>query len=215
MTSSLLIGARGIGGRWVLVGTALLAPRAWAAPTFAVDQHVDPYDGCELWLGKADDSGVAPVRAECTWPDASPDRMTAALERYDQWGAFIPEIKEEKVLQAVDGKSLIWQHDDPGHGLSPRESQVWLSRAPSTRTFAWTTAQGAFQPHDDLAVVMPRDEGYWTVSAAPGGGLFVTEQLDIDPGGLVPHWLVHWFQTAGLAHDMGYLHGYLTASPTP
>lgn len=41
------------------------------------------------------------------------------------------------------------------------------------------------------------------------GGVNVIQELDIDPGGLVPHWLVHWFQTEGLAHDMGCLHGYL------
>lgn len=34
------------------------------------------------------------------------------------------------------------------------------------------------------------------------------------PGGGVPAWLVRWFQTEGLAHDMSYLHEYLTR-PNP
>ncbi len=190
----------------------LVCPGAMAAPTWAVDQHVDPYDGCEIWLGQADATGVAPVRAECTWPDADPHRMLAALRRYEEWGAFIPEIVEARIVGTANLRTLVWQYAVPGHHLAPREVQVWLEShaAGGVTTFSWTTAKEPYTPREG-SVPMPRNAGFWTVSAAPGGGVTVVQELDIDPGGMVPHWLVHWFQTEGLARDMRCLHGYLLA----
>ena len=198
------------------MNVALLATLAWGAPDFDVEEHDDPDRGCELWLGKPVQGGVGPVRAECHWTDVTASCFRPLIDRLDQWHAFIPEIVQESIEATEPPRVLLWQYDDPGWPLEHREAMAWLTPTlGATARYEWKSAPMT-APKNPGAVLMPRDNGFWTVRDSPSGGLDVVQELDIDPGGAVPSWIVHKFQTSVLKADMLALHDKLTARcPAP
>ena len=188
--------------------------RAEPPPFDQIDQ-VDSFDGCIIRMGRPlPDSRVQPLRAECHWSDVTLARMAELLGNYERYGDFIACMREVRVVRDGDPRgTLVWQLDNIGIGLSERESETWMSRtdAPGALQVAWRTANEPFTPRSG-SVVMPFNEGAWWVTASPGGGVDIVEDLRIDPGGSLPSWVVNWFQTYGISAELKQLHD-LAISP--
>jgi hypothetical protein len=167
-----------------------------------VDQ-VDEYNGCVIHIGRALDGRVQPLLSECHWPDVSPDDVRTVLLRYDAYGDFIDVIKEIRVLRDETPRStLVWHFSKPGFGLAPRESEVWMERMlDGAWSLLWRTASEPFVARQG-SVVMPRNEGVWTVASASGGGVEVKQLVLVDPGGSVPAFVVNWFSTCGIKEEL-------------
>ena len=55
-------------------------------------------------------------------------------------------------------------------------------------------------------VLIARNDGLWRVTPAQDGGVHLVNEVQIDPGGSVPNWIINWFQTCGLSDALKKLH---------
>jgi Polyketide cyclase / dehydrase and lipid transport len=189
---------------------ALLASIALAAPPpfIHVDQ-VDSYRGCTILIGpQPPGGGVSAMRAVCHWPDVTLDAMRRVLSNYEGYGRFIDVMTEVKVVRREPGRVLVWQFDRIGRGLSPRESQTWMTETAFDGGFeiTWTSVGAPPFTLRPGCVLTPHNEGYWYVTAAADGGVDIVEHVAIDPGGAIPTWVVNWFQTYATADQLRKLH---------
>jgi hypothetical protein len=196
-------------GPALLLLLAAAAPAPAAPPPFAAVDQVDSFRGCTILIGaEPPGGGVAPVRAVCHWPDLAVEDLADLLLDYEGYGRFIPCMVELRTLWTHADRALVWQFDRIGPGLAPRESRTVMTHraVPGGFTVRWEADPTPFAARAG-SVVMPRNEGFWWVTAARGGGVDLVEQVFLDPGGRLPAWVVNWYQTYGVAEQLRLLHG--------
>jgi hypothetical protein len=181
---------------------ALFALRAAGADFVEVDR-VDSFRGCIIRIGRADATGIQPLRAECHWADAQVEAVRAIIGDWTKYEVLVDSMDDASCVGSDGPRELIWQLVRPGWGLAPREVQVWFTA--DQLSVAWTTAKERFDPQPG-SIRMPRDEGEWRLAHASDGGVDLVQDLLVDPGGSVPRWVVNWFQTFGLSDELKRLH---------
>jgi hypothetical protein len=84
---------------------------------------------------------------------------------------------------------------------------MWAEPSPGGQRYRWTIAPEQ-PPVTGGRVAVAADEGYWQVTAAPGGGALVVNQLFYDPGGSLPAFLVRATQVSSMVAFVGQLRAY-------
>lgn len=190
-----------------LLTHTLLAPALAAPAGYSV--NVASYEGCELSLGANMSDGVVPIHADCYWPDVTLDKFRAVMgDPVKHADVFTVIVKSEIRRPAgADGKSLVYQLQR-SKGISDREVLLWMNHTvvSGADRYGWTTATTEALTPADGNVRVARSDGYWQVAADPRGGVLVSHQLEYAPGGSVPGFLVHWFQTSGVQTNLSEVH---------
>ncbi len=191
-----------------LIGYSLLAPALAAPAGYSV--NVASYEGCELSLGSTMSDGVVPIHADCYWPDVTIDKFRAVMgDPVKHADVFTVIVKSEirRPASTPDGKALVYQLQR-SKGISDREVLLWMNHTVvgGADRYGWTTASGEALTPADGNVKVERSDGYWQAAADPRGGVQVSHQLEYAPGGSVPGFLVHWFQTSGVETNLTEVH---------
>ena len=74
--------------------------------------------------------------------------------------------------------------------------KFWNEDIPNGKRYNWKMADDQ-TPVTDLGVVPLRDDGKWEVTPGAAGGSHVVYELNYDPGGSVPGFIVRAFQGGG------------------
>lgn len=155
---------------------------------------------CRIAQREATESGPLAMRADCSWPEVSPDRLITLLGRFDAYSEFIWPIKEARVVRTEADRALVYQRQHIT-GLADREVLLWMSQQdlpPSGRRYQWTAASDQPLTLQPGAVRTPRNDGLWQVQPAEGGGAQVVHQIAVEAGGpALPRWLLTWIRTRG------------------
>jgi hypothetical protein len=175
----------------LLITAAIAAP-----PNHTV---VKETNGCILYAGPADTGGIAPMFADCHWPEVKPERLQGLLGTFDAYDAYIFAIASCTVLRTEGTRTLVHQVQT-APAIAQREVAVWMEAVtvPGGMRYTWEN-----DPNEPLALSQgsiraPRNTGYWEVTAHPDGGARVAHAVSYDPGGRVPAWLVRRFSVGGL-----------------
>jgi hypothetical protein len=162
-------------------------------------EEIDRDDHCAYFVGPRDESGFPLVRAECTWPDVSPQQLDAVLGDWTRYDDCFATIDAVEVLDDGGAVQRV-RHVHAVPAAYDREVVLQMQRQPLGEgwRYSWS-ADPAPPPPTDGLVAVARDDGFWTVSPAPGGGAAVTTELIYNPGGSLPAFVVRWFQTAGMS----------------
>lgn len=164
-------------------------------------------DTCQLFLGPAAGNGVVPMHAECTWPGVDLAKLDAAFSRWQDHDDLFTTIVSSDV-ERTDGSAAIVRQVHRSKGISDREALLRMEKTAveGGHRYAWTLVSEPFTVGDER-VAVPFDTGYWEFTAVDGG-VKAVHHLEYDPGGSVPSFLVHWFQTSGLQAIVTELEAY-------
>lgn len=152
---------------------------------------------CTVWREPALASGLTPIHAECTWPEADVSKLDAALSDWEGH-AKVHETIVTSVIRKTEGARSLVHQEHQLSGVSNREVEIWMERSElpgGGHAYTWKSAAPVTPAKGNVATA--HHEGFWHVRPAPGGGAQVTYRLAYDPGGSVPGFLVRWFQGSG------------------
>jgi len=180
---------------FLLLSAALAAPAGYKVT-------VANQDGCELALGPTASDGVQPIHATCRWPEASLDRFKSVMGNWAAHATVFGVIVKSEVREP-GARALVWQLQR-SKGISDREVLLWMwhENVGGADRYAWTTAKERPLSPAEGNVAVARSDGYWQAKADPAGGIVVEHHLEYGPGGSVPGFLVHWFQTSGVQTNL-------------
>ena len=159
--------------------------------------------GCTLFRGPTEADGVAPMRAECHWPEVAPEALITMLGDYAGYDEAIFAITRCEPLR-VDGERTLVHQVQTTRGIATREVLLWMqtSEADGATIVAWSAATGEPLELAEGNVRAPRNEGAWEIAAHPDGGSRVVHRIAYDPGGSVPSWVVRQFSVNGMLQVM-------------
>jgi hypothetical protein len=155
--------------------------------------------GCTLYAGPSDSGGIAPMFADCHWPEVSPQPLQALLGKWDAYDQYIFAIVSCTVLKTEGSRTLVHQVQT-APAIAQREVVVWMEAVPVSDGMRFTWENDPSEPLELAkgSVRAPRNAGYWEVTRHPEGGARVVHAISYDPGGRVPAWLVRRFSVGGL-----------------
>lgn len=186
----------------ILLSSALAA----TPPVPAGHKGVTVKNGCQISVAPTKSTGVAPIRADCHWPEVSAAALDKLLGDWAGADRIFSSVSVSEV-KSGDRDRVTFFQVHVASGISDREAMLIGTRAAVDGGFryAWTM-QGATQPAPaDGRVTAGQDDGSWTVTDHPEGGVAVTYLLEYDPAGSVPAFFVRSFQSGGIVALAGDL----------
>lgn len=189
--------------------TLLFLSSALAAPAGYSVSDAD-YNGCELSLGPTQSDGFRAMHAECHWSDVTLAAFESKFADYSKHDDVFSTVAESKIQRTDASRTLVHQRHVLS-SLSDREVLQWMEwkMEGDYRVSSWVTATGEPLTPASGNVKSIRSDGYWKVRTSEKGGVDVIYELDYNPGGSVPGFLVRWFQASGLQTTVDELHAYL------
>jgi hypothetical protein len=171
------------------------------------------HDGCVLESRPGSHPEGSAKRATCTWPDVSPDKLTALLADYDRYDEFVFPIVASHVVRREPGRTLVYQRHHY-FGIADREVLLWMRAVPRDggMSYEWETADDEPLTVEPGNVRTLRNEGRWFVGSDGNGGARVVHQVSIDPGGSVPGWIASLAGSRGFVRILSDLRHLSTAS---
>lgn len=174
------------------------------APAFAGWTKLAETNGCVFYKGPTDAEGVQSVRAECDW-DVAPGKLQGLLARHADHDLYFSSVSHCDVLERKGNVDRAWQRHEAA-GISAREVVVdmWSEPIPGGVRFNWKKSANQQGLTGD-GVEVTKDTGKWEVTEGKNGGSHVVYELAYGPGGMVPSFVVRWFQGAGTQTLVGEL----------
>ncbi len=192
---------------FLFIATAIAAPEGY--------KLVKETEDCTLFSGPVDKNGVAPMFAECHWPEVAPENLQAMLGVFEAYNDYIFAIESCTIVRTEGERTLVHQVQN-APAIANREVVVWMEKIPVEGGFRFTWKNDPNEPISMASgsVRAPRNEGYWEVTAHPETGSVVFHAVTYDPGGRVPSWLVRKFSIGGLSDVMKQVRGLAVKSVT-
>lgn len=188
--------------------TLLLSAAALAAtpPVPSGHKAVTEKHDCQISVAPTSSDGVAPIRADCHWPEVEPATLDKLLGDWNSADKIFSTVSVSEVRGGSGDRVTVFQVH-VASGISDREALLIGTRAPVEGGFryAWTMSGATQDTPADGRVTAGRDDGSWTVTAHPEGGSSVVYRLKYDPAGSVPGFIVRSFQSGGIVAIVGDL----------
>lgn len=184
------------------------ASAASAAP--AGFTELNRTNGCIFYKGNTEANGIQAVRAECDW-EVDPEKVRRLLAKSEDHDLYFTTVTKCDVLSRTNGVDRAYQLHEAA-GISPREVIIDMASEPipGGRRFTWTRSADQTGLTGG-GVAVEHNTGKWEVTDKQGGGTHLVYELRYAPGGMVPSFMVRWFQGAGTEQLVGELLSYAKA----
>ncbi len=177
-----------------LLGVALYAPSARANPSW---EPVALDAGIQVW--ERDVPGTSFVAFRAHGAVNAPIMAVAAvlrdIERYPEWAKNCSHgltLAYKKATQLV----AYVRTESPAFFIRDRDVVIDIdlesSQPGQTLAFTFTSTTHKAMPPQDGVERMPRLTGYWRLTKIGSHMTRVEYQIQADPGGSLPAWLVNW-----------------------
>ena len=139
----------------------------------------------------------AELVASCVWPEVELERLDEVLSDFgaaeEVWASVTSSAVQGQ--PGPEGTKVFHVHAIPG--LSDREVLLLWQRVEEEGAlrFSWSRPEEQPKPAQGR-VNVPRDEGYYLLRGATGGGVQLEAKFVYDPGGSVPDWVLRVTQVA-------------------
>lgn len=157
-------------------------------------------DGVEVYTKNLGQSDFKAVKTICT-VDASLSKIAAVLMDVDRTTDWVYATKSCKILQQYAPHDLLYYAEI---GLpwpaSNRDFiiRITLTQDPQTKVITVRALnKPTYIPEKKNLVRIQQSSGLWQISPVGNGKVRVEYTLQVDPGGLLPAWLVNLFAANG------------------
>lgn len=152
---------------------------------------------------RADENRVLPVLLATTEIQGSPDAVLAWIRDVPTYTRWQHNCEEARYIERSDADGVGYAYNRVGAPwpVSDRDSVVksQLTSADGGHRVVFESTTERSVPEVSGVVRMPHIVGHWNLTPNGSGGTSVEYQVDSDPGGSLPGWLV-----AQVASDMPY-----------
>lgn len=157
-------------------------------------------EGIKIYTKYTDNSKYKAVKTMCT-VQASLSTATAVLMDITNATEWVYATKSSTLLKTISPAELIYHSEiNVPWPFDNRDFIVQLSAWQDVKTKT-VTVQGenkpAYQPENKDVVRVPYSFSKWTLEPAGNGQINVVFELQTDPGGNIPAWLINMFATKG------------------
>lgn len=188
----------------LLTSMSLAAPAGWEKGKSAHD--------CTVWIGPEGDAGINKLSVECVWPEADFAELDDILGRPGDHDDVFGLIVTSTVVNE-DGDTLYVKQVHNSPPLDKRELVQQMGRKEDGETVIHWWKKAPTQPAVADGHVNPdKNSGQWVLKENPAGGVFLTYELDYEPGGSVPSFVIRAFQGGGVLDFLGDLRAWIAAN---
>ncbi|MEO6315131.1 MAG: START domain-containing protein [Chitinophagaceae bacterium] len=179
---------------WILfgVGGSVVAQTNW-------ELKVDK-DGIKVYTKKTGDSPLKAVKTVCTI-NTSLSTLTAVLLDVNSSLDWVYATKKIKLLKKLAPNELIYYSEvEIPWPASNRDFIVGIAVVQNEKTKVVTVAgenKPGYLPEYKDIVRIQQSHSNWTITPLAQGGVKIEHELQVDPGGKVPAWLINLFATRG------------------
>jgi hypothetical protein len=170
------------------------------APAFADAQskqnweQIDVDDGIRVWKNEVPGQELPGFRGEVTI-DAPIQKVLNAIKDWKQHTKWMHRCAESIEVQHIDdNRSLMYNRTDSPWPVSDRDVllDTIIDESPdgNTITLKFKNSTSNLKPVKEDVVRMPRLVGYYKLVKVGEGKTKVTYQVEANPGGSLPTWLV-------------------------
>lgn len=157
-------------------------------------------DGIKVYTKYTDNSKYKAVKTVCT-VQASLNTATAVLMDVTNATEWVYATKTSTLLKIISPAELVYHSEiDVPWPFDNRDFIVQLAVRQDPKTKV-VTVQGenrpAYQPQNKDVVRVQYSYSKWTLEPVGNGQLNVVFELQTDPGGNIPAWLINMFATKG------------------
>ena len=151
-------------------------------------------DSIQVYTAFTENSKFKRIRADFTIK-TSREKLFEHLLQIDQYPQWQYKTLQSRVVQQKSKHELIYYNEvDAPWPVSNRDLVIHLKihetpQSPEFRILTWS--EPTLVPVKDGLVRVPSSNGEWLVHELPDGKLKVRFEMQIDPGGEVPSWLVN------------------------
>jgi len=126
--------------------------------------------------------------------DADPDLLYGIIWDYDSFTDFIPNVKSSRILAKQAGRVWVYQQL---HLPGPARDRHYVivstnfDSKPAQHHYRveWKLSAQYPLPDADRQVTPEHFRGCWKISEGTQRGLAASYWIELDPGGLLPHWV--------------------------
>lgn len=177
----------------------LLFAAAVAHATPAAFEELRTWGDCTLYKRDKTESRPSAMRAECTWEDVDPAKLSEQFVDFEGYDELVWAIDASEIRAREPDRVLVYQLQKIPF-INDREVLLWAEaqRIEGGGVIAsWSTATEQPLTPRKHTVRTPHNQGFWRVEPAQQGSLVVHE-IEVDAGGVpLPGWLVRAIQTRG------------------
>jgi len=161
---------------------------------------------CTFYALPKNNDGIFGVHVHCEWPEITVVTLDSLLKVWEDHDDYFDTVAISEVLSKNGEITRVHQRHVVS-GISDREVtlNMWREVIDKGYRYVFQNAEKQEEKRKSGSVLVPRDDGVWTVVALPRGGVGVDYDLLYDPGGWVPGFVIRWFQTGGMIKIMGEL----------
>ncbi|MEP6556034.1 MAG: START domain-containing protein [Ferruginibacter sp.] len=157
-------------------------------------------EGIKVYTKNLDNSPYKAVKTVCTI-DASLSRITAVLLDIENCADWVYSTKKCVTLKKLSPAEIIYYSEiEIPWPVSNRDFIVLLKVSQDEKTKA-VIVEGenrpTYLPENKNIVRIMRSYSKWVIEPMANGQVRVEYVLQVDPGGMVPSWLINMFATKG------------------
>ncbi len=169
---------------------------AWPGPAGATKwQLAKQGSGVKVWMMESPGRPLAVIRAR-TRVSATTLEVLAVINDVNKSCAWAGRCLEARVLHRDGPKTRLYSRRAAPWPVSDRDFELLaVTRALDGERLLridFKQAARARTPLRDGVVRMPLMRGHYELRRAPGGATDVELQIEADPGGWIPKWIVRW-----------------------
>lgn len=165
--------------------------------------------------GEADSPPAVLVRIQ--W-DSDPDLLYRIIWDYEHFADFIPNVTSSRILAKQAGHAWVYQQLNLPGPASDRHyiivsTDVDSKPAQHHYRVEWTLSEQYPLPDAGRRLSPEHFRGCWRIDAATTRGLTASYWIELDPGGLLPHWMTQAALRHYVSDLMNALHRRMQSNP--
>ncbi|HMO61565.1 MAG TPA: START domain-containing protein [Ferruginibacter sp.] len=178
---------------FILLSTLLVfGQKDW---TLKVDK-----DGIKVYTKNLDNSPFKAVKSVCTI-ETSLSRLTAVLMDINSTADWVYATKKCVVLKTISASEVIYYSEiDAPWPVSNRDFivRLWAEQDEKTKVVSILSEnKPSYLPVYGNIVRIQHSHSQWLLHPLPNGQVRVEFELQVNPGGNIPAWLINMFATKG------------------
>jgi ribosome-associated toxin RatA of RatAB toxin-antitoxin module len=157
-------------------------------------------NGIRVYTRPVLNSKVNAIKVECVLP-VHPSQLVAAIMDIDNSDQWVYHSKVNRIIKRVSPSELYYYAEVAVPWPAQNRdyiSHIIVSQNPKTKVITVDApCITGMVPDKDNVVRITHSVGKWTISPFENNGIKVSYELEVDPGGAIPAWLVNLFATQG------------------
>jgi len=157
-------------------------------------------EGIKVYTRPVANSKIKAIKVECSLA-VRPSQLVAAIMDIEHSSQWVYHTKQSRVIKQVSPSELYYYAEvNVPWPAENRDyvSHIMVSQNPKTKMITIDApCVTGMVPEKDKVIRIIHSTGKWTIAPTENNTIKVTYELEVDPAGSTPAWLINLFATQG------------------